>query len=602
MNFMNMVKRLTPYTIKKGFMYLRHYGLKDFLVRMGERFEETEVDYNIWFREKRLNQEDLKLQTEQKWERKVVISVVVPIFRTPEPFLRQMIESVINQTYPFWELCIADGSGNTEKTRTVVEEYVKKDNRILYQVLQENLGIADNTNTAMNMASGDYIALFDHDDLLEPDALFEIAEAAMKSQGNADVLYTDEDKVAADLSEYFQPHFKPDFSPDLLRSNNYICHLFVVKRLLAVSVGGQRKEFDGAQDYDFILRCCEQAKSIVHIPKILYHWRVHKASTADNPASKRYAFEAGKRAIEAHLKRMKVTGTVSATKDLGFYRVKYKVQGNPFISIVIPNKDNMGILKRCIDSIQSKSTYRNYEVIIVENNSKEPDTFAYYKSIDGKDGISVIYWEEEFNYSRINNYGIMHAKGDYIVCLNNDISVITPDWMEELLGNCQRKEVGITGARLYFPDNTIQHAGIVVGMGGSAGSMFVGMSRNRTGYMHKAAIQQNLSAMTAACFMVKRQAFEQAGGFDEKLAVAFNDVDFCLRVRRAGYLVVYNPDAQMYHDESKTRGYEDTPEKQARFQKEKDYLRSRWPEIMEQGDPYYNRNLSLEKCDYTIQA
>jgi len=602
MNFMNMVKRLTPYTIKKGFMYLRHYGLKDFLVRMGERFEETEVDYNIWFREKRLNQEDLKLQTEQKWERKVVISVVVPIFRTPEPFLRQMIESVINQTYPFWELCIADGSGNTEKTRTVVEEYVKKDNRILYQVLQENLGIADNTNTAMNMASGDYIALFDHDDLLEPDALFEIAEAAMKSQGNADVLYTDEDKVAADLSEYFQPHFKPDFSPDLLRSNNYICHLFVVKRLLAVSVGGQRKEFDGAQDYDFILRCCEQAKSIVHIPKILYHWRVHKASTADNPASKRYAFEAGKRAIEAHLKRMKVTGTVSATKDLGFYRVKYKVQGNPFISIVIPNKDNMGILKRCIDSIQSKSTYRNYEVIIVENNSKEPDTFAYYKSIDGKNGISVIYWEEEFNYSRINNYGIMHAKGDYIVCLNNDISVITPDWMEELLGNCQRKEVGITGARLYFPDNTIQHAGIVVGMGGSAGSMFVGMSRNRTGYMHKAAIQQNLSAVTAACFMVKRQAFEQAGGFDEKLAVAFNDVDFCLRVRRAGYLVVYNPDAQMYHDESKTRGYEDTPEKQARFQKEKDYLRSRWPEIMEQGDPYYNRNLSLEKCDYTIQA
>ena len=602
MNFMNMVKRLTPYTIKKGFMYLRHYGLKDFLVRMGERFEETEVDYNIWFREKRLNQEDLKLQTEQKWERKVVISVVVPIFRTPEPFLRQMIESVINQTYPFWELCIADGSGDTEKTRTVVEEYVKKDNRILYQVLQENLGIADNTNTAMNMASGDYIALFDHDDLLEPDALFEIAEAAVKSQGNADVLYTDEDKVAADLSEYFQPHFKPDFSPDLLRSNNYICHLFVVKRLLAVSVGGQRKEFDGAQDYDFILRCCEQAKSIVHIPKILYHWRVHKASTADNPASKRYAFEAGKRAIEAHLKRMKVTGTVSATKDLGFYRVKYKVQGNPFISIVIPNKDNVGILKRCIDSIQSKSTYRNYEVIIVENNSKEPDTFAYYKSIDGKDGISVIYWEEEFNYSRINNYGIMHAKGDYIVCLNNDISVITPDWMEELLGNCQRKEVGITGARLYFPDNTIQHAGIVVGMGGSAGSMFVGMSRNRTGYMHKAAIQQNLSAMTAACFMVKRQAFEQAGGFDEKLAVAFNDVDFCLRVRQAGYLVVYNPDAQMYHDESKTRGYEDTPEKQARFQKEKDYLRSRWPEIMEQGDPYYNRNLSLEKCDYTIQA
>ena len=383
------------------------------------------------------------------------------------------------------------------------------------------------------------------------DALYEAARAIEEQK--AELIYTDEDKVRADLSEYFQPHFKPDYNPDLLCANNYICHLVVVKKELADRVGGLRKEFDGAQDHDFLLRITERADRIVHIPKVLYHWRIHKASTADNPASKLYAYQAGQKAISEHLKRLGLEAEVSQTKDFGFYRVSYPVQGTPLVSIVIPNKDEKDTLKACLESIKEKTTYPSYEIVIVENNSQTSEIFEYYKEIDGKDGIRVVTWKEPFNYSKINNFGFQYAKGDYVICLNNDITVITPSWIEEMLGYCQRPGTGIVGVRLYFPDDTIQHAGIIVGMGGCAGSLFVGMNRKRTGYMHKAALVQDLSAVTAACMMVKREAFEAAGGFEESLAVAFNDVDFCLKVRRAGYLVVYNPYAELYHYESKTR-------------------------------------------------
>ena len=315
-----------------------------------------------------------------------------------------------------------------------------------------------------------------------------------------------------------------------------------------------------------------------------------------------YAYEAGKRAIEDHLARTGTAGEVSLKKDLGFYRVTYPVQKQELISIVIPNKDQKETLERCLNSIYEKSTYRNYEIIIVENNSTEPETFAYYRSIDNKRNTRVVYWENEFNYSAINNFGIANASGDYIICLNNDIEVITPGWMEELLGTCQRDEVGIVGCRLYYPDDTIQHAGIVVGIGGIAGSLFVGMKRGHGGYLHKADLMQDLSAVTAACMMVKREAFIKADGFEEKLAVAFNDVDFCLKVRQAGYLVVYDPYVEMYHDESKTRGTEDTKEKVHRFQQEIEYMRSRWTEILKNGDPCYNRNLSLSKWNYSLKS
>ena len=592
-------KRLTPYNIKKGIRYLKHYGVRGFYARLLERFEEREVEYQEWYEKNKPSEEELARQRKKKWKEPVTISVLVPAYRTPEAFLRQMIESVLNQTYPYLELCIADGSGENISVEKVVKEYQAKDQRVRYQRLEKNEGIAGNTNAAIRMATGDYLALFDHDDLLSPNALFEVASTIEKDK--ADVVYTDEDKVTSDLKEHFQPHFKPDFNPDLLCSNNYICHLFVVKRSLALKLGGQDSTYDGAQDYDFIFRCTEEAEKIVHIAKILYHWRVHQASTADNPTSKMYAFDAGKRAIEAHLQRIGAKAEVSHTKDLGFYRVKYQVQGNPKVSIVIPNKDEKETLKKCLESIWQKTTYSNYEIILVENNSTTREIRDYYQELDGKNGVRVVYWDKEFNYSAINNFGISYAKGDYILCLNNDITVISPEWMEELLANCQRPEVGIVGARLYYPDNTIQHAGIVLGMGGCAGSLFVGLARSRGGYLHKAALQQDLSAVTAACFMVKKEAFEKVGGFEEKLAVAFNDVDFCLKVRHAGYLVVYDPYAELYHHESKTRGYENTEAKKRRFQEEIEYMRCHWmPDILR--DPYYNENLSLKASDYSLRS
>ena len=592
-------KRLTPYNIKKGIRYLKHYGVRGFYARLLERFEEREVEYQEWYEKNKPSEEELARQRKKKWKESVTISVLVPAYRTPEVFLRQMIESVLNQTYPHLELCIADGSGENISVEKVVKEYQAKDQRVRYQRLEKNEGIAGNTNAAIRMATGDYLALFDHDDLLAPNALFEVASTIEKDK--ADVVYTDEDKVTSDLKEHFQPHFKPDFNPDLLCSNNYICHLFVVKRSLALKLGGQDPAYDGAQDYDFIFRCTEEAEKIVHIAKILYHWRVHQASTADNPTSKMYAFDAGKRAIEAHLQRIGAKAEVSHTKDLGFYRVKYQVQGNPKVSIVIPNKDEKETLKKCLESIWQKTTYSNYEIILVENNSTTREIRDYYQELDGKNGVRVVYWDKEFNYSAINNFGISYAKGEYILCLNNDITVISPEWMEELLANCQRPEVGIVGARLYYPDNTIQHAGIVLGMGGCAGSLFVGLARSRGGYLHKAALQQDLSAVTAACFMVKKEAFEKVGGFEEKLAVAFNDVDFCLKVRHAGYLVVYDPYAELYHHESKTRGYENTEAKKRRFQEEIEYMRCHWmPDILR--DPYYNENLSLKASDYSLRS
>ncbi len=593
-----VLKKVSPYNIKKGILYLRHYGPKEFWVKLTERFQADDVDYEQWYENHKALPEELEKQKNEKWKRKPLISIVVPVYNTPQVFLRQMIESVQNQSYSEWELCIGNASPENKEMKKILEEY-KNDARIKEVEIPENKGISQNTNRAMEIASGELIGLLDHDDLLAPNALYEIAKA-VNEHLDAEVIYTDEDKVTTDLKEHFQPHLKPDFNLDLLRSNNYICHFFVASRDLIKRVGGFRPEFNGAQDYDLILRCTEQAKQIVHIPKILYHWRVHKASTADNPASKMYAFDAGKRAIEEHLIRCRTKGTVQHTKDLGFYRVKYEICGEPLVSIIIPNKDQSEALKKCLDSIREKTSYWNYEIIIVENNSEEPETFAFYKKIAGEK-IKIVTWEGEFNYSAINNFGVRHARGDYLLLLNNDVEIINGDWLTEMLSHCQRKEVGIVGAKLYYPDNTIQHAGIIIGIGGVAGSVFVGLPRAFSGYLHKASIQLDLSAVTAACMLVKRSVFEQVGGLEEKLKVAFNDVDFCLRVREKGYLVVYDPYAELYHYESKTRGAEDTKEKIRRFQTEIEYMRSHWIGLLKKGDPYYNCNLSLTKWDYSLK-
>lgn len=598
--WISYVKKIRPYNILKGIRYLRHFGWKEFRIRLAERMEPEEVPYGPWYEDYRVKPEKLKQQKKRRWKQEICFSIAVPVYRTPETFLRQMIESVTGQSYGNWELCIANGSPDDKKVRTVLEEYAGRDPRIRVKNL-ENQGIAGNSNAALAMAKGDYVGFLDHDDLLAPNALYEAA-AYLEKYPQTDMLYTDEDKVTEDLSVHFQPHLKPDFNLDLLRSNNYICHFLIVKRTLALRAGEFRQEYEGAQDYDFVLRCADQACRIGHVPEILYHWRTSRSSTADNPASKMYAYDAGKRAIEAHLQRRGEKGEVSLKKDLGFYRVVYPVKKQERISVVIPSKDQWETLKACLDSIREKTTYPDYEIIVVENNSREPETFEYYKTIDGKDNIRVITWDKPFNYSAINNFGIRHASGQYVICLNNDIQVIAGGWMEELLGVCQREEVGVVGAKLYYPDDTIQHAGIVVGIGGIAGSLFVGMKRERSGYLHKASLMQDLSAVTAACMMVKKKAFEEAGGFEEKLAVAFNDVDLCLKIREKGYLVVYDPYVEMYHYESKTRGREDTKEKVRRFQGEIEYMRTRWIGILKEGDPCYNKNLSLSKWNYSLKA
>ena len=595
-----IIKKLSPYTIQKGFRYLKHYGPKEFWIRLHERFEPEEVPYGPWYAAYIPDEETLQKQKKKKFKNPLLFSIVVPAYRTPAVFLKQMMDSLLNQTYENWELCIANGSPEDKGMEEILEAYTQKDSRIRVRNLPGNLGIAENTNAAFAMAKGIFVGLLDHDDLLAPNALYEIMET-LEKHPDADAVYTDEDKVTTDLGEHFQPHLKPDFNLDLLRSNNYICHFFLVRRSIMEKVGGFRKEYDGAQDYDFIWRCVEKARNVVHVPEILYHWRTHRASTADNPASKMYAFEAGKRAIEAHLLRTGVQGTVSHTKDLGFYRVQYPVQGNPLVSVIIPNKDEKESLEACIRSIYEKTTYDNFEIIIVENNSTTDEIFEYYKQLSEDPRIHLLRCEKEFNYSAINNFGAAHAKGEYLLFLNNDVTVITPEWMSEMLGVCQRKEVGAVGVKLLYPDNTIQHAGCVVGIGGIAGHMFVDMPASRTGYLHKASLLQDMSAVTAACMMMKRTVFDQVGGFTEELSVAFNDVDLCLKTNQAGYLVVYDPYAMLYHMESKTRGAEDSKEKVRRFQTEIEYIRCHWLDILKNGDPYYNKNLSLTKWNYSLK-
>ncbi|MCI6304069.1 MAG: glycosyltransferase family 2 protein [Blautia sp.] len=595
-----MLKKLSPYTIQKGFRYLKHYGPKEFWIRLHERFEPEEVPYGPWYQAYVPDQETLEAQKKHKFDYRPLISIAVPAYQTPVEFLKQMIESLISQTYPEWELCIANASPDNEEMQRVLADYSAKDSRVRFCNLKENLGIAENTNRAFSMAKGEFMGLLDHDDLLAPNALYEIVQA-LQDHPQADALYTDEDKVTTELDEHFQPHLKPDFNLDLLRSNNYICHFFVVRRSIVEKAGGFRKEFDGAQDYDFIFRCTENAREVLHVPEILYHWRTHKASTADNPASKMYAFEAGKRAIEANLERTGTKGVVSHTQDLGFYRVKYPVQGKPLVSVIIPNKDEKETLQTCMEMLNSNTSYQNFEIIIIENNSTTDEIFRYYKELSKDPRIHLLRWGKEFNYSAINNFGVAHAKGEYLLFLNNDIKSINPDWMEELLGVCQRPEVGGVGAKLIYPDNTIQHAGCVVGMGGIAGHMFVDMPADRTGYLHKASLLQDMSAVTAACLMMKKEVFEEAGGFTEELAVAFNDVDLCLKVRKNNHLIVYDPYAKLYHMESKTRGAEDSKEKVRRFQTEIEYMRCHWLDILKNGDPYYNKNLSLTKWNYSLK-
>ncbi len=619
-----MITSISPAYIKKGYRYLKRHGMKQFLIRLTERFQQEDIDYETWFGLNKATEKELQEQRKNPPEHGPLISIVVPVYRTPEIYLREMMESVVNQTYGNWELCLADASprgeqlrqdlkkikgrktrealmkipdGDTELT-SVIREYQLKDSRIRYEILKENKSIAENSNAAMEMATGDFVGLLDHDDTLEPNALYEVAGKICEDD-RVDVVYTDEDKINSKGTKHLTPNMKPDFNLDLLRSNNYICHLFVVRRILMEKIGGFRKEFDGAQDYDFILRCTEEAEKIAHVHKVLYHWRTHEKSTSDNPESKIYAFHAGRRAVEAHLQRLGIQAEVEETCDLGYYRVKYPVTGSPMVSILIPNKDQLQTLKKCLKSIWEKTEYTNYEILIIENNSTEKETFEFYKKIDGRHHVRVLYWDKEFNYSAINNFGAAQAKGEYLLLLNNDTEVITKGWMKELLSHCQRPEVGMVGAKLYFPDNTIQSAGTIIGMGGMADHAFVNMDRKKSGYMHRASIQVDMSGVTAACAMVKRSVYEEVHGLEEKLTVAFNDVDLGLKIVTAGYLIVFDPYAELYHYESKSRGIND--EKKERHAREVKYTQEKWADFLAAGDPCYNQNLTLAKHNFSLR-
>lgn len=591
-----------PNMLVKAVRYFKRNGLVATIERTKVKItkKDSENMYPNWRKKYEVKPEELEAQRGRRFLYEPKFSIVIPLYMTRTKYLKEMIESIRNQTYSNWELCLADGSGANSPLKPILMDYANKDERIRYEILKENNGISENTNAAIRMATGDFIVLADHDDIVPANALYECANA-LNEDKSIEVIYSDEDKIDMNGKKYFEPHFKSDFNIDLLCSMNYICHLFVAKKELLDQVGMLRSEFDGAQDHDFILRCCEVAKKIHHIPKILYHWRCHIDSTAANPESKMYAFEAGRKAVEEHYKRMGIPATVEHGQFYGMYRTKYQWTEQPLISIIIPNKDHIEDLQKCMNSIEEKSTYRNYEFIVIENNSTEQETFEHYKELEKKENVTVLYYKDEFNYSKINNFGVQHANGEYLLLLNNDTEIIEPDCLSEMLGYCMRDDVGIVGARLYYEDDTIQHAGVVLGFGGIAGHTFIGSSRFDNGYFSRIICAQDYSAVTAACLMTKKSIYEQVGGLTEEFRVAFNDIDYCMKVRELGKLIVYNPAVELYHYESKSRGLEDTPEKVERFNSEVARFIERWKEQLEEGDPYYNPNLTLDKADFSLK-
>ena len=705
-------------TVEVAWEYFQKHGLRALFKKSVHKIQniQDDYDYNEWYKKVRITDEELVKQRESAadFAMQPTFSIVIPVYATPEKFLRRMLDSIREQTYPTFEVCLVDATPyakiqhDTAQGRTpqeVLAEYAAADSRFRYATLTENLGIAENTNAAIRMATGDFIVLADHDDELEPQALYECVRA-INAHPDVQVLYSDEDKVDFEDIYYFEPHFKTDFNPDLLRSVNYICHLFVARRSLLDAIAEtaadgrkiyERSAYDGAQDYDLILRATEKAQAmeqarlasfanasdgnavtnpqpgiaaaldphdqallrqgrftssnIIHIPMVLYHWRAHQASTAQHPEAKLYAFEAGARAVYDHCKRIGLpVKKVEQGITYGFYHPIYENQ-QPLISVVIPNKDHTADLDKAISSL-SAGNYKNLEFIIVENNSDQAETWKYYEelkkrfpeelpadfidpatcgamrasetasasaapaaesnsaasayhsaaaSVLPQPVVKVVKWDGPFNYSAINNYGVQFTHGQYLLFLNNDIEEIDPDSIDEMIGYVQREDVGICGARLLYPDEDIQHAGVIMGMGGIAGAAFVRTHDSDLSYMHRAKCIQDYSCVTAACLLTKRSLFDEVGGFTEKLAVAFNDVDYCMKVRALGKLVVYNPYAKFYHYESKSRGMEDTPEKLARFHSEILTFGTTWKDILRDGDPYYSPALTFRKANFALK-
>ena len=532
------------------------------------------------------------------------ISIVVPLYNTPLNFLEELLDSVVNQTYRNWELCCVDAGQDTAVGQHV-QARAKADPRIRYQKLTENEGIAGNTNHGFELATGDYIALLDHDDILHPCALWYTAQAIVE-QG-ADFVYTDEATFESKVENVVLYHFKPDFMLDNLRSNNYICHLTTFSKVLMEQAGGgERAEYNGSQDYDLFLRLTEKARKIAHIPHALYYWRSSPNSTASDISAKTYCIDAGIAALKAHYARcgVAVDDVTLIPGTPGYYKTDYTMAHPGRVSILIPTCDHIRDLETCVESIYARTTYPDFEILLIENNSKEEQTFRSYERMQKEhpDTLKVLTWQGKgFNYSALNNFGARYATGEYLLLLNNDTEVITPNWLEEMVMYAQQKRVGCVGAKLLYPDDTIQHAGVGFGIGGVAGHLHKYFPATSDGYMGRLNYVQDVYGDTAACLLIRKEIYDEVHGLDESYAVAFNDVDFCVRVREAGYTNVFTPFAQLYHYESKSRGMEDNPEKQKRFQGEVLRFQARWGDLLAKGDPCTNPNFDIQREDFSLK-
>ena len=532
------------------------------------------------------------------------ISIVVPLYNTPLNFLEELLDSVVNQTYRNWELCCVDAGQDTAVGQHV-QARAKADPRIRYQKLTENEGIAGNTNHGFELATGDYIALLDHDDILHPCALWYTAQAIVE-QG-ADFVYTDEATFEGKVENVVLYHFKPDFMLDNLRSNNYICHLTTFSKVLMEQAGGgERAEYNGSQDYDLFLRLTEKAQKIAHIPHALYYWRSSPNSTASDISAKTYCIDAGIAALKAHYARcgVAVDDVTLIPGTPGYYKTDYTMAHPGRVSILIPTCDHIRDLETCVESIYARTTYPDFEILLIENNSKEEQTFRSYERMQKEhpDTLKVVTWTGKgFNYSALNNFGEQYATGEYLLLLNNDTEVITPNWLEEMVMYAQQKRVGCVGAKLLYPDDTIQHAGVGFGIGGVAGHLHKYFPATSDGYMGRLNYVQDVYGDTAACLLIRKEIYDEVHGLDESYAVAFNDVDFCVRVREAGYTNVFTPFAQLYHYESKSRGMEDNPEKQKRFQGEVLRFQARWGDLLAKGDPCTNPNFDIQREDFSLK-
>ena len=531
------------------------------------------------------------------------ISILTPLYNTPEKYLREFLDSFVNQTAPNGQLCLADASdAEHADVKRIVEEYRTKNQRIVYKKI-ENKGIAANTNAAAELATGEYLALADHDDILAPHALYTMGKAILqlRAQGEPDgFLYSDEALFSKSIQRPMVAHFKPDYAPDYLLCCNYICHLAVFQKALWDEIGGERPECDGSQDHDLFLRLLEKTGGAAHVSQVLYYWRVHTGSTSGGTDAKPYVAKAAKKALADHLARTGRTGTVEDGLFPSTYRVKWDIVGDPKVSILIPNKDHVDDLEKCLFSLYSKTLYEAFEVIVIENNSTDPATKAYYEKLpDRYANCRVVAYSGGFNFSRINNFGRKFANGKFLLLLNNDIEIISGNWLTQMVAEAGRPGVAACGAMLYYPDDTIQHAGIITGLGGYAGHSHKYHKRGGSGYMFRLATVQDYSACTAACLLVRTSAYDAVGGLDEAFTVAFNDVDFCLRLREKGWRIVWTPYAELYHHESKSRGSdEEDPAKKARFAKEQARLYEVHGKQNILHDPYYNPNLSLDYEDF----